>query len=151
MSVAYGLPEKPGMHREFAFEAYDGQRIELGPFSIDTSEVDHPIVAYALRVSCGEKALVYSGDTGPCAALTTLARGADLLLAEASFVEGGDNPPNLHMTGRDAAETAEGAQVGRLVLTHIPPWHAPQRVLDDARPAYPGPLDLAHTGATYEL
>ena len=92
-----------------------------------------------------------TGDTGPCDALTSLAKGADLLLAEASFLTDGENPPNLHMTGRDAAETAAAAGVGMLVLTHIPPWHDPQEVLAEARPAYDGRLELARTGASYDL
>jgi ribonuclease BN (tRNA processing enzyme) len=151
LATAYGLPQQPGMTDEFDFLVYDGQPVDLGPFRVVTTKVEHPVVAYALRVSGGDGTLVYSGDTGPCRALTALAKGADLLLAEASFVEGEDNPPNLHLTGRDAAETATAADVGRLVLTHIPPWYDPQRVHDDARPSYDGPLDVARTGATYEL
>ncbi len=151
MATAYGLPETPGMNDEFDFTAYDGQPVDLGPFRVVATRVDHPVPAYALRVTAGDRTIVYSGDTGPCQALTSLAKGSDLLLSEASFVEGGDNPPNLHMTGRDAAETATAADAARLVLTHIPPWYDPQRVLGEARPAYDGPLDLARTGATYEL
>jgi ribonuclease BN (tRNA processing enzyme) len=113
--------------------------------------VEHPVAAYALRISHGDRSLVYSGDTAECAALTGLASGADLLLAEASFLEGEDNPPHLHMTGRQAARTAARAGAGRLVLTHIPPWHDPQRVQADADPAYDGPTALARTGATYTL
>ena len=151
MAQAYGLPEKPGMNEEFAFSGYDGQPILLGPFRVDATRVDHPVPAYALRVSAGNSSLVYSGDTGPCEALTSLARTTSLLLAEASFVEGGERPPNLHMTGRDAAEAAACANAARLVLTHIPPWHDPDQVLADARPAYDGPIDLARPGATYRL
>ena len=36
----------------------------------------------------GGGTLVYSGDTGPCDALITSPSGADLLLAEAAFLEG---------------------------------------------------------------
>ena len=152
MAQAYGLPQKPGMNEEFDFRGYAvDEPIQIGPFRIVTTQVAHPVTAYALRVAVGDTALVYSGDTGPCDALTSLAKGADLLLAEASFVTGGDNPPNLHMTGRDAAETAAAADVGRLVLTHIPPWYDPQEVLAEATPAYDGRLEVARTGATYEL
>jgi ribonuclease BN (tRNA processing enzyme) len=151
LATAYGLPERPGMTGEFDFTVYDGQPIDLGPFRVVTTKVDHPVAAYALKVSAGDGSLVYSGDTGPCQALTALAKGADLLLAEASFVEDGDNPPNLHMTGREAARTATAAGAGRLVLTHVPPWYDPRQVLEEARPSYDGPLELARTGATYEI
>jgi ribonuclease BN (tRNA processing enzyme) len=150
MARAYDLPADPGMTREFDFRGYDGA-FAVGPLRVQPVRVDHPVAAYALRVSHGDRSLVYSGDTAECDGLSELASGADLLLAEASFLEGEDNPPHLHMTGRQAARTAARAGAGQLVLTHIPPWHDPQRVLADADPAYDGPTELARTGATYRL
>ena len=86
-------------------------RSTVGPFEVVASEVDHPVVAYGLRVSAGGRTLAYTGDTGPCAEVVDLAKGADLLLAEASFLEGAVNPPNVHMTGREAAVAATDAGV----------------------------------------
>ena len=40
-------------------------------------------------------------------ALIRLAQGADLFLCEASYLDGEDNPPDLHLTGREAGEVAE--------------------------------------------
>jgi ribonuclease BN (tRNA processing enzyme) len=102
-------------------------------------------------VEHGSRVLVYSGDTGPCAALDELAAGADLLLCEAAFVADGDNPRDLHLTGGQAGEVAARARVDTLVLTHIPPWHDPTRVLDEARGTFAGAVELATTGATYSL
>ena len=39
----------------------------------------------------------------------------------------------------------------RLVLTHVPPWHDPEVALAEARPIFDGPVELASTGAVYEL
>jgi hypothetical protein len=63
-----------------------------------------------------------------------MADGADVLLAEASFVTGDRNPEHLHMTGSEAAEIARRAGVGRLVLTHVPPWYDRETVLAEAAP-----------------
>ncbi len=148
---AYGLPLDPGMTEEFDFHEYDDRPIELGPLTIRPTPVVHPVPAYGLRVEGDGAVLAYSGDTGPCDALVELAKDADLLLAEAAFRTGCDNPADLHLTGADAAAAATAAGVGRLVLTHIPPWHDAQAALVEADGVFDGPIELAATGATYDL
>jgi ribonuclease BN (tRNA processing enzyme) len=150
-SRAYGLRKEPGMSAEFTFCEYDDRPVRLGPFVIRVETVAHPIRAYGLRIEAGGAVLAYSGDTGPCQGLVDLAAGADLLLAEAAFVEDPANPSDLHLTGREAGAAAAQAGVGRLVLTHIPPWHDPAVTFAEAQETYAGPLDLARTGATYTI
>ena len=150
MARAYDLPVDPGMTEEFDFRAWDAP-IGVGPFAVEARQVVHPVPAYALRVTAGGRTLVYSGDTGPCDALDDVASSADLLLAEASFETGAVNPPDLHMTGADCGRTAARAGVGRLVLTHVPPWHDPAVAEAEARAEWSGPLELARAGAAYEI
>lgn len=146
----YDLPLDPGMREEFDFSEF-GAPVTVGPFTIEAREVMHPVTAFALKVSAGGRTLVYSGDTGPCEALDEISAGADLLLAEAAFQHGVANPPDLHLTGRECGETALKAGVGRLVLTHVPPWYDPQIALAEALEVFPGRTDLAHAGAVYEV
>jgi len=150
LARAYDLPRKPGMREEFEFHQH-GPTVRIGPFTVATREVDHPVDAYAFRITVGDAALVYSGDTGPTDALVEIAAGADLFLCEASFREGDDNPPSLHLTGREAAEAAAAAGVQRLVLTHIPPWHDAADILAETKGVFTGPAELAVPGATYDL
>lgn len=147
----YGLSRDPGMTTEFDFHEYDAEPIRLGPFTVRTERVVHPITAYGLRVEADGATLVYSGDTGPCQELVDLASGADLLLAEAAFVESANNPVDLHLTGKQAGAAAAEAGVSRLVLTHVPPWHDPETARNEAGEVYDGPIDLAVTGMTYTL
>jgi ribonuclease BN (tRNA processing enzyme) len=151
LARSYGLAEHPGMTEEFDLREYDEQPVALGPFTIQPVRLNHPIPAYGLRIEAEGKVLAYSGDTGPCPALQDLAVGADLLLCEAAFIEGCDNPENLHLTGRQAGEVATKARVGTLVLTHIPPWNDRQVALAEARESFAGEVALAATGSTYEL
>lgn len=151
VAAAYGLPDQPGMNDEFEFHVYDGQPIRLGPFTVTTTRMVHPVEAFGLRVEHDGRVLAYSGDTGPCSALVDLAKEADLLLAEAAFREGEENPDDLHLTGREAGLAAARAGVGTLVLTHIPPWHDRQAAVAEARPVYGGCVELAATGATYDI
>ena len=63
-------------------------------------------------------------------------------------MEAPDNPPGLHLTGRQAAEAGAAAGSAPCVLTHIPPWHDPDQVLAEATPHFAGPVSLAVTGAS---
>ena len=138
------------MTGEFDFLEYAGP-VRLGPFLVEPVPVVHPVASYALRVAADGRVLTYSGDTAPCTGLDDASSGADLLLAEASFLDGVENPEGIHLTGREAGELAERAAVRRLVITHVPPWHDAAVALDAAREAFAGPLELARPGATYEL
>jgi ribonuclease BN (tRNA processing enzyme) len=113
--------------------------------------VVHPVTAYALRVEAGGRTLAYSGDSGVCHGLVDTARDADLFLSEASFVEGAPNPPDLHLTGAEAGRTATDARSRRLLLTHIPPWHDPEKVLAEAVGTYDGDVGLAMVGKAYDV
>lgn len=139
-----------GMGDEFTFGGFHGSPIEIGPFRITTTRMRHVIDSFALRVEADGKSLVYSGDTGPCAELAVASAGADLGLFEASFLDG-DNPPNLHLSGADAARAAGAAGLGRLVLTHLVPWNDPGRVLQEAAGAWDGDISLASAIDTIEI
>ena len=119
------------------------------------ARVDHPCAAYALRVEHGGASLVYSGDTGPCAGLVELARGADVLLCEATWPHTcrvvDEPPPGIHLSGRQAGEHAAAAGVGRLLLTHVPAWFDGAALLAEAREAFDGPAELVAPDATYEV
>ncbi len=167
---AYDVDPRPGRTQEpgdsigtwFDFRTWRPEQ-KVGPFRLATAAVDHPVEAYAIRVTEQSGAvadrggsLVFSGDTGPCAALVELARGedghgVDLLLVEAAFLERPDNPPGIHLTGAQAADAGEQAGVSAVLLTHVPPWHDPQQVLAEATPHFSGPTSLAVTGGVWTI
>lgn len=123
----------------------------IGPFTVTVVPAPHTTEAWAIRLDAGGRSLVYSGDTGPSAGLVELARGADLLLAEAAFMHSDDLPPDVHLSGRQAAEHAAAAAVSTLVITHVPPWHDVAEVYAEARPHFDGEIVLARPGLTLRL
>jgi ribonuclease BN (tRNA processing enzyme) len=152
MAAASGFADSSGVDKVFDFADWQTDRpVRLGPFTVTPKRVAHPVETYAMRIEEQGRVLVYSGDSGPSPALVELARDADLFLCEASFVDGGDNPPDLHLTGREAGLLASQAGVSRLLLTHVPPWHDQARVLAEAGPEFSGPIELAEAGAVYTV
>ena len=152
MARAYDVPVQPGLSEYFDFRSWDESSPEkIGPFSVQVARMDHPVKAYAIRVEHQGRVLVYSGDTGPTQSLVDLAREADTLLCEASFVEGEHNLSGLHLTGRQAAEHAKAAAVTRVLLTHVPPWQDRMRVLGEAVQAWDGPIEMVTKGAMYDI
>ena len=91
------------------------------------------------------------GNAAAILAMRERAKGADLLLCEASWQDGRDNPPDIHLSGREAAKHAQAAGVRRLVITHVPPWNDPAVTLAEARPWFAGPVELARSGAGYDI
>lgn len=146
----YGRTDEAGLDAQFAFRTFPREPVTVGPFTVETVRAAHPVESYCIRVTAGDRSLVYSGDTGPTPALVELARGADLALLEASFV-GEANPPGVHLSGGDAGRIASEAGVGMLVLTHLVAWNDDAQVVGEARAAFAGPLEVARSGMTISL
>lgn len=83
--------------------------------------------------------LVFSGDTRPCAAVEAAARGADVLVHEATFLERDADlaRSGAHTTARQAAELACRADVRLLALTHISHRYTAAEVASEARAVAP--------------
>ncbi|MEU3646365.1 MBL fold metallo-hydrolase [Lentzea sp. NPDC034063] len=128
-----------------------GSTVRIGPFTVDSAVVAHPCEAYGFRISFGGVSLAYTGDSGPCPALDSLASGVDVLLSEASWTHAADRQPGLHLSGREAGELAARAGAGRLLITHVPPWTSREDVLAEARSAFGGPSELVVQGGRYEV
>lgn len=151
LARAQGVAAEEEMTGAFDFLDLAPGPLDIGPFRLTLARVNHPVETFGFRVEAGGRALAYSADTGESAALVDLARGADLMLCEASFTDGPDLPDGLHLTARQAAEHAARAGAGQLILTHLVPWNDRRRTLDEAAPHFAGPLTLATSGLVVEL
>jgi ribonuclease BN (tRNA processing enzyme) len=161
----FGTPSRLGQLRgtqepSAAFDVHawqSGTTTTVGPFSIACEAVHHPVPAYAMRIvgpredGSGDAVLAYSGDSDACEGLARVAADADVFVCEATYLTGRVAEPGTHLTARRAAETAEGARVGRLVLTHVPPWTDPNDTFAEAREVFAGNMELAVPGLLLEL
>jgi ribonuclease BN (tRNA processing enzyme) len=146
LSRAMGLEPGTRMTDAFDFTELTPGSGEIGPLRITTAYMNHPVETFGFRIEHGGRVLAYSADTGPTPELVRLAAGADVLLCEASFLNGPDLPPDLHLTARQAGEYAARAGAGQLVLTHLVPWNDPAATLEQAAATFDGTLTLASTG-----
>lgn len=83
--------------------------------------------------------IIYSGDTSPTTELTELAKGADVLIHEATFLDELSEraEDDGHTTVLQAAELANKAGVDMLILTHISSRYPdPKVIMDEARPVF---------------
>jgi ribonuclease BN (tRNA processing enzyme) len=126
----------------------DGDRVQIGPFDVRAFEMQHVgVSALGYRIEAGGAVFAYTGDTGPSDTVIEMARGADVLMAEASYQDSSNLLP-FHLSARQAAEHAKRAGVGRLLLTHIVPNLDASISLAEARSAFDGPVEIAEQGMT---
>ncbi len=159
LAESYGLEPGEVMSAQLAVHVWQpGHPVTVGPMTVTPVAVEHPVPAYGVRVSGPAEGdpertvtLAYTGDTDSCAGLDDLARDADVLLAEASFVEGREDVRGIHLTGRRAGQAADVGGSRRLVLTHIPAWTPTDVPLEEARQVYDGPVEVARPGMVVRL
>lgn len=149
---AYAQNNEGPLDDVYDFRTLEPGTFSIGPFSVTVDRVNHPVETYGVRLEHNGKVLAYSADSAACEALERLAQGADLFLCEASYLDGEDNPPDLHLTGREAGEIAAKAGVGMLVLTHlVAAWGSEARTYDAAESAYGGAVHIARAGTRFSV
>lgn len=133
---------------EGEFDADTWPHHSIGDLRIYSVPAVHPTESYITRFEDSSgTSIVYSGDTAPTEALARISRGADILLCEATWGDGtAKNPAGMHLSGAEAGQAAAEAGVGRLVLTHIPPWGDANAAKESAAQFYSGHIEIAVPG-----
>ena len=102
-------------------------------------------LAYRFETEKGD--LVCVGDTARFQEVAEFARGCDLLIHDATFLDGQESlaATTNHSTAKDAGIIARDARVTRLILTHIAPGNegAEKRYLAEAAASFDGQIVVA--------
>lgn len=151
--AGYGIPGqswKQPAETVTVVELTDGEQVQLDGITVTAAQNSHydfapgsaedrSFKSLALRFDLPGRSIVYTGDTGPSAAVERLARGADLLVSEMIDMEGtlavvARNSPNMpaaarqqlerhlsthHLTADAVGRLAAAAGVKALVITHF--------------------------------
>lgn len=143
-------------------ELDDRADVQLPAARVQSIVVPHApeVVALAHRVTFGGRVVVYSGDTRAAPELMTpLADGGDILIHEAyseaglaDWTRGADQSridaisaafARSHTRVDTAAAIARESGVKRLVLTHLVPGEAPERLQSEAAAHFSGEIIIA--------
>lgn len=145
-------PDVTAFDEVFNFvEAAAGETYVFGALTIEPFEAKHMGVTFAARVSGGNGVIYYSSDTGWDERLAVHARGADLLICEATLRQSDEDKGIAHLSGRQAGLLAEKAGVGRLVLSHLWAHYDSPQILASAQAVCRAPVELAREGAVYTV
>jgi ribonuclease BN (tRNA processing enzyme) len=95
---------------------------EAAGFEVTAFELPHyTLQTFGLRVSNGDKAIAYSGDTGPSTRLAELAEDVDLFVCEATLERPEfDGALRGHLAVDEAVAAFEASGAKRLLITHRP-------------------------------
>lgn len=121
--------------------------LETEDVRILAASTHHLVPSIALKVisRATGRSVAYSSDTSPCDALVRLARGADLLLHEASGATAG------HSSAAMAGAIARLAGVGRLALIHYDVKANPDDLIDEAHSTFDGPVTVTQDLEEFEF
>jgi len=145
-----GAPARPAGAGITVIEIGDGARFDLGTVKVRAvknshysfaagSAEDRAYLSFALRFDVPDRAIVYTGDTGPSPAVEKLANGADLLVSEMidvdrTMADVRRTMPNAdpratasvaahlrahHLAPEDVGKLAGAAHVKAVVVTHF--------------------------------
>lgn len=146
----FGLIDRP----ELLDDAYDvveyeaAEPVQVGSLVLEFTAVPHfvPTHAVSVRTQAGGR-FVFGADHRPCDEILDFARGADLLMLEATLLVP-ETGVRGHMTSSEAAAIAQQAGVDRLVLTHMSDELPREELLAQAQAIHAATV-LAAPGATY--
>jgi len=133
--------------------------LEAKGFRVRSTPVKHGAPNIGLRVEfdapAERGAVVYSCDTSTCPPLIALARGADILIHEATFLhsDAARAASDGHTTGYQAGEVAAQAGVERLILCHFAASLHDQvdELQREARQTYNGPVEIPEEFREYRV
>ena len=137
-------------HNGTVGKAYqEGHDLTIGSVHFSFLKTKHPKPCYAMRITDGEKTIVYTADTSFFPELIDFTKDADLLVAETSFYKGMDGKKAGHMTSEEVGKLAEKANVKELWLTHLPHFGDHEQLYNETKEQFEGTIQLAKEGLSF--
>jgi ribonuclease BN (tRNA processing enzyme) len=117
--LAYPSLVRDAGYRRIYTEAQPGEKQQAGDLAFDALPVNHAhdrLQCYGYRVQIGEHIVAYTGDTMYCPEILDLARGADVLVVDSTYLTNGPEHMGLVDVRRLRSEVDAKTAI---VLTHL--------------------------------
>ena len=134
-------------------ELEPNQKFSFGNNRIETFPMDHTVPCIGYRIEFAGKIVSFTGDTQPTNSVIELARGADFLIHESTYLQRDLEKARLekHSTASEAAEASAKAGAKKLVLTHVnDEREKPQEMLDESGKVFSNTI-VASDGLRIEI
>ncbi|GAU79481.1 MBL fold metallo-hydrolase [Fusibacter sp. 3D3] len=116
--------------------------IKLGDMTLEFLETKHIIYSLAIKLTKGDKSIVYTSDTELTDELIEFSKGCHVLLCECSLYQ---PIPEIkgHMSTLEVEKLIELSGPRMTLLTHLPPYGRNELLLENIKPY---PIALASAG-----
>jgi len=139
----------------FELEEYAVEdRPQVGDLTIEFTSVPHFTETFAMRVRSSANGggwLAYGADSSPNPEVIEFARGADLLMIEATLPRPERSGMRGHLTPREAGEHARAAGVKSVLLTHMSDEMDELWARREAEAGFGAPVEIATEGAVFNI
>jgi ribonuclease BN (tRNA processing enzyme) len=145
-----------GYNRKFEINPVElnaNQSLRVGNCKVSAFQMDHTLPCLGYRLEDDRLVVAYTGDTQPCEGSSLLARDANLLIHEATYLQADleKASSSKHSTSKQGAEAASSAGAKKLVLTHIlETSETPEQMIAEARSVF-GETTIASDGMEVAL
>lgn len=129
----------------------ESSRFDVGTLQFSCSRTDHPVETLAFRVESQGRSLGYTADTGPGWSISDLGDPLDLVICEATFLDGSPETSPVHLSALQAGTLAREAGARRLVLTHVLPTGSADAAVAEAEAAYGAGVDAALPNERFDI
>jgi ribonuclease BN (tRNA processing enzyme) len=151
--LATAIAERPGFFEPaFAITEYESdQTFKIGPLTVTPHAVGHYVPAFSMDIvgPRGER-VVYAGDMGPSEMVIGLARGAEVLILEATLENGAtDDARRGHLDTPEAIDHVRRSGVVQGLLVHY--WSERRDIIRELCATSGVPVQPAVTGMKVEV
>lgn len=152
-NLAAAIAERPRFFEPaFDITEYEsGQAFQIGPIKVTPHAVGHYVPAYSMEIvgPDGER-VIYAGDMGPSEMVIELARGADVLILEATLETGAtDDVRRGHLDTPEAIDHVARSGARQGLLVHY--WSERRDIIRELCAASGVPVQPAVTGMVVDI